>query len=92
MLSIKFTKGFTGPAVEKLYDLMVKGDPRCAIPIAARVMKVQEDSLNSDVNPIGSLGGVIGNIHHEEGGDAYLVKFDLCSQVTFMVASKIIQV
>lgn len=89
---IKLATALIGPAAEKIYEQMLKGDPRSSIPLGARVMKVQEDAPNSDVNTVGSLGTVKGSIHHEEHGDAYLVKFDSCSQGTFMIGDKIIQI
>jgi hypothetical protein len=62
------------PQVQEIIDKMLKGDPRCPIPISARVEKTNTES--GDILKDGHLGYVRGNIYMNETTSAYLVEWD----------------
>lgn len=78
-----------GEEIDKMVDLMTRGDPQCKIPIGSRVMKVAGDE--KDHHSIGETGKVVGNIHDERVGDAYLVLFESEAFPTFIMGEKIMQ-
>lgn len=83
------TGGFkaTGDLIEKLYDLMTVGNPKCEYSIGTVIKKATY--TKGDHTEIGTKGRVIGNTITGEGEEFYLVEFEDREHPSFIVKDKI---
>ncbi len=75
---------------QRLIEDMLKGDPKCAIPVGTTVIKTGED-IGQQVKP-GTKGFVIGS-KNTKIGDTYLVKFQDSpeEEIAFVLAQNIVK-